>query len=201
MHLTALLTTPKSSSPLLNTYSKFKPVPEEGKHPHSIITLFKIYYLAIPDLIELLQGSSVGLERAIKNLRVNWGRKVLANRSSSESIQSGQLTESDYEQASDISKRQLEKKIHEIAKKVGRVWQVERSVLEKYKIQLPPSNKLNLCPDISPENTLLQPHLLKENLTLNKTKVNINDKHDESSSPARKRLKLTETQSPSLVVT
>ena len=157
-------------------------------------------------MIELLQGSSVGLGRAIKNIRVNWGRKVLANRSSSESIQSGQLTESDYEQASDISKRQLEKKIHEIAKKVGRVWQVERSVLEKYKIQLPPSNKLNLCPDISPENkyqfsTLLQPHLLKENLTLNKTKVNINDKHDESSSPARKRLKLTETQSPSLVVT
>ena len=148
----------------------------------------------------------MGLERAIKNLRVNWGRKVLASRSNGESIQSGHLTESDYEQASDISKRQLEKKIHEIAKKVDRVWQVDRSVLEKYKIQSSPSHKLNLYTDIVPENKyqfspLLQPHLLKENLTLNKTKVNINDKHDESCSPVRKRLKLTETQSPSLVIT
>ena len=159
----------------------------------------------MPGLIKLLQGRSVGLEKAIKNLRVNWGRKVLANDNNGESIQLGHYSDSDYEQASGISKRQVEKKIHEIAKKVDRMWQVDKSVLEKYKILSPPSNKFDLSKimDVLPQNKhqdclLIHPHVLKENLTLNKTKGT--DKQDEPCSPSRKRLKLTEIPS-SLVMT
>lgn len=162
--------------------------------------------LAVPDLIQLLQGSSVGLERAIKKLRVCWGRKVLAD--SKNGAQSGNYSESDYEQASGISKRQVEKKIHEIAKKVDRVWQVDKSILEKYSgISKVPSSlsSRNIVAAISPQNDKLnnssiQPQLLKENLAVNENKGDTTDKQDECQSPARKRLKLTETQPSSPVI-
>ena len=168
----------------------------------------------MPDLIKLLQGKSVGLERAIRNLRVNWGRKVLADRGNNgETTGSGCYSDSDYEQASGISKRQLEKKIHEIAKKVDRVWQVDKSILEKYNIPSPPSNKFDLHSKItavSPRHhncPPIQKYVLKENLSLNKTQVDITDKQDRSfskqdgcHSPAIKRLKLTETSS-SVIIT
>ena len=154
----------------------------------------------MPALVHLLQGSSVGLEKAIKRLRVYWGRKVLVDKGNGE-IQSRNYTDSDYEQASGISKRQLEMKIHEIAKKVDRVWQVDKLVLEKYPtthLQLN-SNNIDLHSKItSPQNQyncpfLIKPHLLKENLALyDNNKGATSDKQDEC---PRKRLKLTETQS------
>jgi len=166
-------------------------------------------------LIEILQGSSVGLDRAIKKLRVYWGRKVLADKSNSEN-QSDCCTESDFEQASGISKRQVEKKIHEIAKKVDRVWQVDKSVVEKYSgIKATPlvekhsttplsTNKLNFhpkTPNVLPQN------LLKENLTQDEDKddrsllciEDTSDKYDDNENlchpPPKKWLKLTKTQS------
>ena len=153
----------------------------------------------------------MGLERAIKNLRVNWGRKVLAERGNNgETTGSGCYSDSDYEQASGISKRQAEKKIHEIAKKVDRVWQVDKSILEKYNIPSPPSNKFDLnskTTDASPKHhdcPTIRKYILKENLSQNK--ADITDKQDRSffkqdgsHSPARKRLKLTETSSPVII--
>lgn len=167
----------------------------------------------MPDLIKLLQGRSVGLERTIKNLRVNWGRKVLAERGNNgETIGSGCYSESDYEQASGISKRQVEKKIHEIAKKVDRVWQVDKSILEKYNIPSPPSNTFDLHSKITDASSKhhdcppIQKYILKENISLNKPRVDITDKQDMSFSkqdgsysPARKRLKLTETSLPVVI--
>ena len=143
----------------------------------------------------------MGLEKVIKKLRVCWGRKVLADRRNG--AQSGNYSESDYEQASGMSKRQIEKKIHEIAKKVDRVWQVDKSVLEKYSgiNKVPSLPSRNIVAAISPQNnnhdTSVQPQLLKENLAVNENKVDTTDKQD---SPARKRLKLTETQPSSPVI-
>lgn len=147
----------------------------------------------------------MGLERAIRNLRVYWGRKVLADKGNGE-IQSGQqYSESDYEQASGIAKRQLERKIHEIAKKVDRVWQVDKSVVEKYSTSLVLKNRVDLY--TSPQSnhsgysSFIKPHVLKENFTPDEDKGGAIEKQDECHSPAIKRLKLTETQSPALVIT
>lgn len=152
----------------------------------------------------------MGLERTVKNLRVYWGRKVLANKSNGE-IQSAHYSESDYEQASGISKRQVEKKIHEIARKVDRIWQVAKSVLEKYSVTSLSKSKPDLhskVMDVSPRESIISEsspihrYLLKENLTVNEeNKCDIiTGKQDDCHSPARKRLKLTETQSSSLAI-
>lgn len=177
----------KSSSPQSNICYK-RPVPEE----------------AMPDLIQILQGNSVGLDRAVKKFRDHWGRKMAAGKSSSsDAIQSACYSEGKYEQISGISKRQVEKKIHEIAKKIDRVWQVDKSVLQKYSVLS--NSKLDLYSKVdisSHDHSPIQLHPLKENFTkLNEKKVDIIDKQDDCHSPAIKRLKLTETQSPSLVVT
>ena len=151
----------------------------------------------MPELVKLLHGSSVGLERAIKRLRVYWGRKVVGD-------QTEHYSESDYEVASGISKRQVEKKIHEVAKKVDRVWQVDKSVLEKYSIAETlslSSNKLNLYSkfaDVSLQNkhSDYSACLLKENLVLNEDKCDVKQEDENwCHSPAKKRLKLTNTQS------
>lgn len=148
----------------------------------------------------------MGLDRAIKKLRVYWGRKVLADNSNGE-IQSGRYSETDYEQASGISKRQVEKKIHEIAKKVDRVWQINKSVLEKYpQIEIPsPRNKFGLHSK-SMDTSLQNNHGnyspiqsdVKENVALNENK---SSEQGDCQSPVLKRLKLIETQTPSVLIT
>ena len=150
----------------------------------------------------------MGLEKVIKNLRVNWGRKVLGDNSNGETTQSGHYNDSDCEQASGISKRQVERKIHEIAKKVDRVWQVDKSVREKYKILSPPSKIHSKIMDENKQHDSppIQPYVLKENRILNKTKADVTDKQDGLlskedgiHSPTRKRLKLTEISSPVVI--
>ena len=203
--MTALLAV-KSSSPQSNICQK-RPVPEEGKLfcMSQLILRSSQYLLAVPDLIQLLQGSSMGLDKAVKKLRICWGKKVLADRRNG--TQPENYSESEYEQASNISKRQVEKKIQEIAKKVDRVWQVDKSVLERYsgiKVpSLPPSNNIVAAfssPNNKHNDSPIQPQVLKENLAVNENKGGATDKQDEYYSPASKRLKLTETQPSSPVI-
>ena len=104
----------------------------------------------MPELIRLVHGSAMGVGRLIKTFRVHWGRKVLTSSSepsssnSSEPIletpNSHQKDTTKYENASGISKRQLEIKIQSIAIKESRpphskpVWCVHDSVLQRYGI-------------------------------------------------------------------
>ena len=172
------------------------------------------------DLIKLLQGSSIGLERTIKKFRINWGRKMLAEKG----IQLDSCSDSDFEQASGISKRQLEMKISQIAKKVHRVWQVDETILKKYAAAKSPSSSTLFATKSPPDHTksssspvvqsyhnnnqFIQAHHLKENHLLPQKPSNSPvssqvNKQDESpcGSPANKRLKLTETQHVLLVQT
>lgn len=169
------------------------------------------------DLIKLLQGSSIGLERAIKMFRINWGRKMLAEKG----IQLDSCSDSDFEQASGISKRQLEMKITQIAKKVDRMWRVDETILKKYTVAKSPSSSSLFAtksshgkpPNSSVQshhinNQFIQAHHLKENHLSSQEPINslassqVN-KQSESpcGSPAKKRLKLTETQHILLVQT
>ena len=165
------------------------------------------------DLIKLLQGSSIGLERAIKKFRIDWGRKMLAEKG----IQLDSCSDSDFEQASGISKRQLEMKITQIAKKVDRMWRVDETILKKYTVPSSPSllATKSLPSHANPPNSSVQSHHinnqlyhLKENHLSSQEPVNSPvssqvNKQGESpcGSPAKKRLKLTETQHILLVQT
>ena len=107
---------------------------------------------AMPELIRLVHGSAMGVGRLIKTFRVHWGRKVLTSSSESsssnlsepilETPNSHQKDTTKYENASGISKRQLEIKIQSIAIKESRpphskpVWYVHDSVLQRYGIDL-----------------------------------------------------------------
>ena len=122
----------------------------------------------MPDLIRLVHKNSMGLGRLMKTFREYWGAKVIASsggdpmgmreRSISPSNDSTKATStenspfckpktpgptgnsSELENASGISKRQLEKKIQSMAVKEARppshkqLWYVHDSVLQKYGI-------------------------------------------------------------------
>ena len=123
---------------------------------------------AMPDLIRLVHKNSMGLGRLMKTFREYWGAKVTAsgsgdpvgtrerNTSPSNNSTKATLTEnspfckpktpgltgngSELENASGISKRQLERKIQSMAVKEARppshkqLWYVHDSVLQKYGI-------------------------------------------------------------------
>jgi len=165
------------------------------------------------DLVKLLQGSNIGLERAIKKFRINWGRKMLGEKG----IQLDSCSDSDFEQASGISKRQLEIKITQIARKVDRMWRVDETILKKYTVAKSPSSFATRSPpshtnpsakshlsnsQFIPAHHLKENHLLSQEPNNSAISSQVN-KQDESScgSPAKKRLKLTETQHILLVQT
>jgi len=169
------------------------------------------------DLIKLLQGSSIGLERAVKKFRISWGRKALAEKG----VQLDSCSDSDFEQASGISKRQLEMKINHIAKKVDRVWRVDETILKEYAVAKSPSSSPFAINKTSPDHTktpvqschtsnqfitaahLKENHLLCQETNNPSVSSQVVNKQDESpcGSPAKKRLKLTETQHVLLVQT
>lgn len=124
----------------------------------------------MPDLIRLVHKNSMGLGRLIKTFRMHWGSKVMAtsaansdplgirerSTSPTDNVTKSTTTSaevspfckpktpggsnSEIENASGISKRQLEKKIQSIAVKEVRqpnsrqLWYVHDAVLEKYSI-------------------------------------------------------------------
>ena len=106
--------------------------------------------IAMPELIKLVHGSAMGVGRLIKTFRVYWGKKVLTTSSETgnsnlsdpvlETPNSHQNDTTKYENASGISKRQLEIKIQSIATKDLRpphskpVWCVHDFVLQHYDI-------------------------------------------------------------------
>ena len=127
------------------------------------------HFTAMPDLIRLVHKNSMGLGRLIKTFREHWGTKVTASSLASEDpmgIQERSTSPSDdvtktttatevspfckpktpgtggseLENASGISKRQLEKKIQSIATKEARppnnrhLWYVHDTILQKYGI-------------------------------------------------------------------
>lgn len=132
----------------------------------------------MPDLIRFIHKSSMGMSRIIKTFRTHWGAKSstgspdvktplskLPNQLNTISTPSrtdsttpkGTKTSSpfqEYESASGISKRQLEKKIQAIAIKEVRapvfrpVWYVHEEVLKQYGLDL--ENFTALVPNGSP---------------------------------------------------
>lgn len=124
----------------------------------------------MPDLIRLMHGSSIGVTRLIKTFRTHWGAKRLQQSATSDRSEDATRhtppTDSntrqssppllipntpnfkspnqtvEFENASGISKRQLEKKIHEIAIKESRPpshkpqWYIHESILHKYHIDI-----------------------------------------------------------------
>lgn len=167
---------------------------------------FIIYYslsfcfcAAVPDLIRLMHKSSIGVSRIIKTFRMHWGAKkltpppsnqttptkvpkeldtmtspkTLAGRSPPDNSNSNSL-----ENASGISKRQVEKKIHEIAVKEYRsfsshrsVWYVHEAVMEKYNID--PDNVTPFISFSSPQskiNSTDPPKIVTPQFTLSNEK-------------------------------
>ena len=99
------------------------------------------------DLIRLVHKSTFGLKKLVKAFRTHWGAKVLASRSPSPGGPSASpqtpkhLSEEEHcEQASGISKRQVEQKILAVAtKETGPVqhrncWLVHSALLKEYNL-------------------------------------------------------------------
>lgn len=104
----------------------------------------------MPDLIRLIHGNSIGVSRIVKTFRMHWGAKKVAPPPSVETTPTDlscttspktptvRMDSCRLENASKISKRQLEKKIHEIAVKESRspgykpVWYVHNEILAKH---------------------------------------------------------------------
>lgn len=103
----------------------------------------------MPDLIRFVHGSSLGLQRIIKEFRQLWGAKKVSKAkaegdvehtlTAEDSLTAAQGKENvDYSTVCGISKRQLECKIQQIAKKEARLpdyrhrFYVHSDVLEKY---------------------------------------------------------------------
>lgn len=136
---------------------------------NNIPAWLSVHHTAMPDLIRLMHGSSTGVNRLIKTFRVHWGAKKLQhalsdvgspsnthpvdlNSENTKSVSPLPIPKTpnfkspnqtvEFENASGISKRQLEKKIHEIAIKEPRPpshkpqWYVHDSILLKYHIDL-----------------------------------------------------------------
>lgn len=119
----------------------------------------------MPELIRLVHGNAMGLHRLVKTFRIHWGAKVKENTEGSPIQSSANPTTlpqtpktscsaTDYEAASGISKRQLERKIQTIATKEIRppthkpLWYVYNSVLQQYNME--PSKMTPLVPLVSP---------------------------------------------------
>ncbi len=121
-----------------------------------MLALSFCFCAAVPDLIRLIHKSSIGVSRIIKTFRMHWGAKKLTPPPSNQTTPTKASKEfdmmtspktlsspdnSNLENASGISKRQLEKKIHEIAVKEYRppnhrrcMWYVHETVMTKYSI-------------------------------------------------------------------
>ena len=126
---------------------------------------------AVPDLIRIMHKSSIGVARIIKTFRVHWGAKKLQSSQTTpitadtraedssnipKSPNSSPPDNSNLENASRMSKRQIERKIHEIAVKASRPptsrprWYVHDEVLAKYNID--PDNFTPLTLHTSPQD-------------------------------------------------
>ena len=125
----------------------------------------------MPDLIRLMHGSSTGVSRLVKTFRMHWGAKRLQQSTTTDQSEKDTHTPpldsvtrsprqssppllnpktnfkspnqtAEFENASGISKRQLEKKIHEVAIKEAHPpshkpqWYVHDSILQKYHIDV-----------------------------------------------------------------
>ena len=158
----------------------------------SIILYMNIYSfsLAMSDLIGLVHNNTSGLAKLIKSFQQHWGavllnrgrgttdlspREPLPSVDGGTSLQGVAVKEGECENASRISKRQLEKKIQQIAVKEVRApstkytWYVHDSILQQYKIDpahftplvLPPtpksSSRNSTEKSTSPETPLATP--------------------------------------------
>jgi len=83
----------------------------------------------MPDLIKLIHGNTAGLHKIMGHFRKQWTAKCL----------SGDVTDEEIEQKCPISKRQLEKKIQNIATKERRTdrlrWYVHNHVLASFHLE------------------------------------------------------------------
>ncbi len=117
----------------------------------------------MPDLVSLVHGSSMGIARLMKTFRVHWGARMAADTNrdkDSPSPPSSTLPlatpqrDAEYETASGISKRQLERKILAIATKEQRqghhrpIWYVQDAVMQQY--NLDPTSLTPLVPVATP---------------------------------------------------
>ena len=92
------------------------------------------------DLITLVHGNSMGMQRIVRTFRETWGRRRLQENPSLQLIQGERECKenSDFANLSGISKRKLEEKIATISSKeyrsgdVVQRYYVNRSFLEKY---------------------------------------------------------------------
>lgn len=114
----------------------------------------------------------MGIARLMKTFRVHWGAKVMVDAGrdadmpmpppTPSSLPETPQREAEYERASGISKRQLEKKILAIATKEQRqgdhrpVWYVHGTVLQQYGID--PEGLTPLVPMATPFSEKKQPH-------------------------------------------
>ena len=133
----------------------------------------------MPDLIRLVHGASMGLNRLIDTFRAHWGAKKYHEQLNPSSSITNTLDQSPpslppthlistpktptnniYAQVSGISKRQLEKKIQAIATKVSRppthkyLWNVHDDVFKQY--SLDPSTLVPLLQLVSPSPRSVQ---------------------------------------------
>ena len=111
--------------------------------PLSLTLVHQFAYPAMPDLIHLVHGSSMGLSRLIKTFQAEWGAKICAPSTPSGPLSPTAATPETPQalvSACGISKRQLERKITAIATKEQRpscskpLWYVHDAVLQKYSI-------------------------------------------------------------------
>lgn len=130
---------------------------------------------AMPDLIRLVHHSTIGLVKLIKTFQTHWGTVLQQQRTSkdhqiigskqstiselSPPTQGAEMKEGERENKSGISKRQLERKIQQIAIKEIRppstknTWYVHHSVLRQYNMNSTQMTPLSLLPP-TPKSTL-----------------------------------------------
>lgn len=90
------------------------------------LTVCCFYFTAMPSLLKIIHGNTTGIQKIISLFRKQWTSKCLGR----------DVTDEEVDENCPISKRQIEKKIQNIATKERRTdrrcWYVHKHILEKF---------------------------------------------------------------------